>query len=886
MSHGVHGGRLREAEKRFGVPVRLDFSVNTNAFWTPPALPSAVASWAAATTYPEPDAARATLHLAHLHALDAASLLPCAGAIEGLYLAARLFHGGGACIPQPAFSDYARACLAAGMRVRYTPMPPHGLHSEAFQRWAQHHFSNAQLVVLGNPNNPTGRLWPHLRAALSAPGLEGVHWIIDEAFLEFVPDHESASLLRDLAAFPKVIVLRALTKSWAVPGLRIGFIACGNPEILGRLRSMQPPWSLNGFAEAWLLHSATSEARTAMLQSLAGLGQVRESFQRELAQLSEIHPWDSDANFLVVESAGVPVPKLAEDLGRIGILIRVCEGFEQLDAERHFRVAVRRPAENREFLRALASTLKAASQSRGARPPAEPLPLVSNSDALESAGPASSFWGAPGAARGMRALSVLGTSSNSGKSWMATALCAWLRKRGVRVAPFKAQNMSNHSAVAADGGEIGRAQAVQAEACGLSPSVHMNPILLKPSGQSRSQLVRLGRAEGHFAAADYYKLTESLWPTVVQSLEHWQSRCEVLVLEGAGSPVELNLLARDLVNLRPVRHLDARWLLVADIERGGVFAQAAGTWALLSPADRARCAGLVVNKFRGDKTLFADAARHFAPHFGAPLLGTLPFAPTLQPEAEDSLCLELPANSEGEPIHCIRFPHLSNGQDLHPWLMDQGVRLEWVDHPRSLDAARFLILPGSKDTLADLEWLRTTQLDAAILAAHQRGALVLGICGGFQMLGHTLSDPHGVAGKQGHARGLGLLPLDTVFESEKEVRSVRAAFHNDAWAAYEIHMGQSRLDPGTPPLFHVRPEEVHASQRPEGARLGRVWGSYLHGAFESTAFRRAAAARAGLSAFTPAACSFREQRQMLYAEMADFIEEHLNLEDLWRYVAH
>src|SRR6516225_8661379 len=238
----------------------------------------------------------------------------------------------------------------------------------------------------------------------------------------------------------------------------------------------------------------------------------------------------------------------------------------------------------------------------------------------------------------MKAISVLGTASNSGKSWFATALCASLRRRGFSVAPFKAQNMSNNSFATLTGGEIGRAQAAQAEACGLVPVVEMNPILLKPSGELGSQLVVLGKAVRHIQAAEYYKLIGMLWPIVCEALQYWKARCEVLILEGAGSPVELNLMSRDIVNLRPIHELDGKWLLVADIERGGVFAQIVGTWNLLGSDDQARGLGVAVNKFRGDISLFADARRCLAEKTSLPYLGVLPFSPKLQPESEDSLC--------------------------------------------------------------------------------------------------------------------------------------------------------------------------------------------------------------------------------------------------------
>jgi len=238
----------------------------------------------------------------------------------------------------------------------------------------------------------------------------------------------------------------------------------------------------------------------------------------------------------------------------------------------------------------------------------------------------------------MKALAVLGTSSNAGKTWMATAFCAWLRREGVRVAPFKAQNMSNNAWVTLEGGEMARAQAVQAEACGLRPIVEMNPILLKPSTERTSQLVVLGKARRHLEGTEYFGSFDAMWRVVAETLDGWRARCDVLVMEGAGSPVELNLMERDLVNLRPVRHLDGRWVLVGDIDRGGIYAQLAGTWALLSEEDRARGLGAIVNRFRGDLSLFPNPQAWLTPHApGLEVLGTLPFRADLQPEEEDGL---------------------------------------------------------------------------------------------------------------------------------------------------------------------------------------------------------------------------------------------------------
>ena len=849
MSQAFHGGRLSQAKECFGDQIFLDFSVNTNAFWHPPAALAAVPLSDAIMRYPEADANSVCRLLADVYDVRAEYLLATAGAIEGLYLAVRLFPKKRALIFAPSFADYSRACLSAGLEIKTFSLFPDPPDTEQFVQWAL----SVDVVILGNPNNPTGRLFTNLLEVVLHPKLSHLHWIIDEAFIEFVAEPDRHSLLLKIERLPNALVLRALTKSWSVPGLRLGFLATANLSWMAQLRAMQPPWPFCGVAEAWAHSHLNKPTLAAVHESLRALTPERERFSTALSALPGLFPLASDANFLLVETRGLNARDLADALGRRGILIRECVGFLELEPERYFRLAVRTTLENDRLI-----------------------------DSLHSFSKVPCFPRKQHKKKQMRAISVLGTSSNSGKSWVATALCAWLRRRGVRVAPFKAQNMSNNSAVAFDGGEIGRAQAVQAEACGLPPSVRMNPILLKPSGTSGSQLVVLGRAQGHIRASAYYEAIESLRPVVTESLSYWEERCDALILEGAGSPVELNLMQRDLVNLWPVRHLDGRWLLVADIERGGVFAQVAGTWGLLQGCDRQRCAGLIVNKLRGDLSLFADAKRHFAPHFGAPFFGTLPYVAHLQPENEDSLSDEPVANIQGEPIHWIKFPYLSNSQDADPWQLDEGVHVEWVCHPASLANARIVVLPGSKNTLADLTWLRSSGLADAVLAAHQRGALIIGICGGYQMLGQYLSDNEGIAGERGEMLGLGLLPVETLFFEEKQLGTVKVRFEDEVWEAYEIHMGRTTVSRGVSPLLTVLEE---GAERAEGVRHNEVWGTYLHGVFESARMRLAATQSAGLLGHRASPVPFRAQRETLYNGMADLIEEHLNLEDLWRYVA-
>lgn len=502
--------------------------------------------------------------------------------------------------------------------------------------------------------------------------------------------------------------------------------------------------------------------------------------------------------------------------------------------------------------------------------------------------------------RSMRAIALLGTSSNAGKSWLTTALGAWLRRQGVKVAPFKAQNMSNNSYVTLEGGEIGRAQAAQAEACGLRPVAAMNPILLKPAGNSTSQLILLGQPGEHIPAREYYQHIDRLWETVRETLDGWRDRCDVLLMEGAGSPVELNLLHRDLVNLRPVDYLDGRWLLVGDIERGGIFAQMAGTVGLMPAAARSRGLGLVVNKFRGDLGLFADADRYFRDCVPTvPYLGTLPYRGDLQPESEDSLCREAEEIGSGAAIAWIRFPYLSNSSDSQPWQLDRGVKITWVSTPADLATARAIVLPGSKNTLHDLRWLRETGLATAIAQAAARGVPVVGICGGYQMLGRSLHDPTGAGGEAGSAEGLGLLPISTEFAATKTVRQVRVQWRDTAaiaphfphgpaldrpWTAYEIHQGQTAPQRTDRPLTPLAWIETPMGDRPEGLRHGTVWGTYLHGLFESTAARAALAITAGIADYQPGIVTWEAQRRSRYDAMADLLETYLDLDPVRHYL--
>lgn len=425
-----------------------------------------------------------------------------------------------------------------------------------------------------------------------------------------------------------------------------------------------------------------------------------------------------------------------------------------------------------------------------------------------------------------RSLFVGGTSSNAGKSWMATAICAWLRNKGVSVAPFKAQNMSNNSYPCRAGGEIGRAQVAQAEACGLEPEPAMNPILLKPNGNGASQVIVHGRVWKTLSAREYYAHAPDLRVKVLEAYNDLAGRFDAIVIEGAGSVTELNLRDHDLVNLGLVTRIRAPWLLVADIERGGVFGSVIGTTHLLTADERALFRGFAINKFRGDLSLFDAGVRILEERTASRCFGVFPFEPGVHLDAEDSLALNTRPRTPAPPgatLAIVHLPHLSNATDfrLLTWA-------DWLTVPPTGDYD-FVILPGSKNTIADLSWLRSAGLADWVLAQHRRGATIVGICGGYQMLGRTIRDPTGMESSVGEVEGLGLLSASTELTKNKLTRAVSAHTRGGVpFGGYEIHLGVTTPDRGADRMPFARLCDGDA----DGVWMDGVIGTYLHGAFE------------------------------------------------------
>jgi adenosylcobyric acid synthase len=447
---------------------------------------------------------------------------------------------------------------------------------------------------------------------------------------------------------------------------------------------------------------------------------------------------------------------------------------------------------------------------------------------------------------------VLGTTSGAGKSWLTTALCRHYARQGLKVAPFKAQNMSNNARVVAGEngqGEIGSAQYFQALAARAVPDVRMNPLLLKPERDTHSQVVLMGQVSAELSAVDWRGRSERVWPAIARALDDLIAENDVVVIEGAGSPAEINLSDCDIVNMRVALHAKAACLLVTDIDRGGAFAHLYGTWALLPENERALLKGFVLNKFRGDAALLAPAPQMLEKLTGVPTVATLPMWWQHGLPEEDGVFDDrsISAGLVTKTVAAIAYPHLSNLDEFQPLKNVPGLRLQWVRSPSQLaglGASDWIILPGSKHTSGDLAWLRQQGLDLAIPQHARRGGAVLGICGGLQMLGEALIDTHGI---DGNAPGLGLLPLVTVFDLDKTVRHTQTKFElavagSTAWAAlagvpvsgYEIHHGQTAQHPAM-----AAAGDVARAVLPDGLgwcnAAGHVMGVYLHGLFEDPA---------------------------------------------------
>ena len=483
-----------------------------------------------------------------------------------------------------------------------------------------------------------------------------------------------------------------------------------------------------------------------------------------------------------------------------------------------------------------------------------------------------------------KCIMVQGTMSGAGKSLLCAALCRIFAQDGYRVAPFKSQNMALNSFVTRDGLEMGRAQVVQAQAAGMEPDVRMNPILLKPSSDVGSQVIVNGEVRGQMPASAYFKMKKSLIPDILAAYNSLAEDMDIIVIEGAGSPAEINLKADDIVNMGLAKLVDAPVLLAGDIDRGGVFAQLYGTVELLEPAERARIKGLIINKFRGDVEILRPGLSMLEEKTHLPVLGVVPYL-KVDIEDEDSLSERLDSDQRIKPLDAaiVRLPHISNFTDFMPLEQHPLLGVRYVQNPHHLGTPDLLILPGTKNTVDDLLWLRQSGLEAAILKLAAKGVPILGVCGGYQMLGQELADPAG--SESGHpqtVRGLGLLPTRTTFTGQKhrtqDTATVTAApFAGAALTGYQIHTGRTEVS--------GEPFCIQADGTPEGCVQDNVFGTYLHGLFDTGALTEQLAAflcqRKGIAPEAAALIPMEQYRQQQFDLLADGVRKALDMDAIY-----
>ena len=497
-----------------------------------------------------------------------------------------------------------------------------------------------------------------------------------------------------------------------------------------------------------------------------------------------------------------------------------------------------------------------------------------------------------------RVLMVQGTMSSVGKSLIVAALCRIFKQDGFRVAPFKAQNMALNSFATRDGREVGRAQAMQAEAAGVDVTVEMNPVLIKPEADSFAQIVVMGKPWARLAAGEYMRRRGELWGIVTRALDALRAQYDLIVIEGAGSPAELNLRRGDLVNMAIAKYAAASVLLVGDIDRGGIFAQLIGTYTLLEASERARIKGFVVNKFRGDARLFDDGVKILEARTGVRVLGVVPFIHDLRIADEDLVALET-VSSEQSSVNSIdvavmRLPHISNFDDFDPLRAEADVAVRFVDRAADLRQPDLIILPGTKTTITDLEFLRARGLAARIIELAHAGTPVLGICGGYQMLGTKIYDPLRVESSNAEVDGLGLLPTVTVFEAEKRTvrargnivanRGLFAEMRGLDIVGYEIHMGRTKVE--SEPLIHVTSRGDDAVDDSDGAADASGWivGTYFHGLFDNDGLRHALLANLAARKNVARTAGTRFDRAVMYDRLAATVRAHLDLDATYHLV--
>lgn len=804
----LHGGNLRYFSELFSIPEEsiLDFSSNLNPLGPPENFRAVISSSISSVlSYPDPHSHQLIQNLSEFLEVPRETILPGNGLSELIHALPRALRPERIILPHPSYSGYERAAGISGIPVIDISSDSDFMIDVKSLREI---LFPGDLIFLAHPSNPSGRLLEFQKFQNLIDEFPGVYFVVDEAFIDFVP--EAASFL-SLSDYKNVIVLRSFTKIFSIPGLRLGCLIA-SADLCRRISSELPEWSVNSLAQHAGSHFLKN--RDFIHKSALFTEQERRYLISELSSLNQIYVYESSSAYLLcrIKNSRFTALDLQKKLIQdYRILIRDCKSYRGLD-ESHFRIAVKNHEENQKLLLALKEIFRGKKQTS--------LPKKKTPS-----------------------LMIQGTSSNAGKSLIVSALCRILLNDGIQTAPFKAQNMSLNSFVTLKGEEIARAQAVQAAACRLEPDIRMSPVLLKPGSDQGSQVLVNGKPIGNMAVKEYQKIKKELFATIQDSYDSLSSDFDTVILEGAGSPGEVNLKKFDIVNMNMARHAESPVLIAGDIDRGGVYASFVGTMEVIDEWARNLVQGFIVNKFRGDSSLLNEAHSYTKLHTGKDIIGVIPYLKDLRIPEEDSVSFKEQKQTGNQfsentlNIGVIDLPYISNFTDLDPFYYEINTALKLARTPEDLINADVVILPGSKNTFHDLKFLYEKGFADFLRELSKNGhAEIIGICAGMQMLGQKLKDPHGIESSQKTAEGLGLIAIETVHGGEKILRRTSSLHKLSGCtvSGYEVHHGRTvSSEPG-------RVREVLFSN---GEAIGfsssesSVWGVYLHGIFDSPDFR-------------------------------------------------
>ena len=843
-----HGGNIYGAAmaKSISPDKILDFSANINPLGPPEWLRQSIsATIDRLLHYPDPECTALVDTIAAQWRVDKETVVPANGTTELLYQLPRVIEVERALIAVPSYIDYKKVMDQAEIPVEFFLLDEEKDFTVDLNHLDQQ-VKPGDIVFLASPNNPTGTLInpDNLRNIVASHSKS--LFLLDEAFLEFVESRKSLA-----GQCQNCITLHSLTKFYGIPGLRLGF-GIFPPAIAHKLKTLMPPWSVNTLAQE--VGVQCLEDSRYQHESRKYLRECKESLEQSLASFQELTVYPSAANYLLLQVTGsVTVEEIRKKLYLKDILIRPCENYENLGPE-FFRIAVRCEKENAIFLEALSRVLR-------------PLqPFVRK--------------------RKKPAIMFQGTSSNAGKSVLTAALCRILLQDGLRVAPFKAQNMSLNSYVTHDGLEMGRAQVVQAQAARLDPDVRMNPVLLKPNSDTGSQVILRGKPVDNMEVFAYDQYKHTAMKEVCRCYDSLASDFDAVILEGAGSPGEVNLKKRDIVNMRMARYAESPVILVGDIDRGGIYASFVGTMEVFTQWERDLVAGYLVNRFRGDARLLKDAHDYVLKHTGKEVLGVIPYLQQHGIPEEDSVSFKEGLFEKQAPdcnyieVVVVSLPHISNFTDIEPFVAEPDVHLRIVDTLQDIGTPDVLILPGSKNVISDLAAIRRSGIAGQVKRLAESDVEIVGICGGYQMLGRELLDPNKIESNMGKASGLGLLPIDTELAAAKTLIR-REGQHNESGkpvTGYEIHHGQTIGSSQS--LFTYDDGSVCGTK----STIGSIWGCYLHGLFDSDSFRRSfinrIRAKKGLPAYGGPLIAY--DLEPAFDRLADTVREGLDMDVIYR----